>query len=555
MSEKIKLSGQALKDFQKIRAYLSANPGKGALETLKACDVAYSAETLKYCKHPELYDDGSVPEVKSEPQSVATPDPSEVAETKAESAPEKPALDPAASIQLHRIGNAFSNREGVDESEEESESHSETEDRSDFSNDEKKAETSAAANSPAEVKPDLPAADEEAQSDTEDAFEDQSEDVSEEDLNLDEVTNSEIAKQIGAADTADPQEPEISKIVDDVANDDSADAQADTAPLSFKERMKSLFVKKNKAATKRSKAQKVKSKGKGKVQKDPDDSDLRSDMKRAHGKIDNPYINASTAYRSRLTALSVQIPWLKAGIITLGLLALGIYAQNIYVTSQSRIIPYVMTVDSHGFAVASGTAKPLAYNGKGDRLLTGTTSPNKTALGMGNNIDERVIRAALTDFIAKMRDVTPDVQILRDNIKTCYSMIGDRDPSGDTLDKWFSGEDPDTGGKNPLVRAEKEIVHVRFTSALSLTANTMQVEWIEVTRDRDGNRLIPDKQMRANITWYAGQLKDDIEQIQRNPFGIYIKEFHITSLSVPGASDETGGHIDAEDGSDTTETE
>ena len=549
MTEKIKLSGQALKDFQKIRAYLTANPGKGALETLKACEIAYSAETLKYCKHPELYDDGSVPEVKSEvksePQTVAAPESSK-AETAAE--PEKSALNPQANIQLQRIGRAFLNREGAEESVPENENVSAPENG--FSNDEKTAESQSAEDLSAAVKADVPVADEEARSDTEDAFEDQSDDISEEDLNLDEVTNSEIANQIGAADPSDDQDPEISKIVDDSTESENAEKSA--KPLNFKERMKSLFVKKKiKAKPERSKVKRIKSKAK--AQKIIDESDLTSDMKRAHGKIDNPYISASTAYRSRLTALSVQIPWLKAGIITLGLLALGIYAQNIYVTSQSRILPYVMTVDSHGFAVASGTAKPLAYNGKGDRLLTGTTSPNKTALGMGTNIDERVIRAALTDFIAKMRDVTPDVQILRDNIKTCYSMIGDRDPSGDTLDKWFSGEDPDTGGKNPLVRAEKEIVHVRFTSALSLTANTMQVEWIEVTRDRDGNRLIPDKQMRANITWYAGQLKDDIEQIQRNPFGIYIKEFHITSLAVPGASDETGGHIDAEDGSYTTE--
>ena len=524
------LEGPALAEFLKIRAWRGAHPGKGYYEAAKALGFKRTPESRQWFDHPELF---STPDPSpAEPSAGAGRAP---AGAKGGAVPNAaaPAQKPGPAA---RIETAFANTAGTPEP-------SPAGSDPGFRHDEDPAGHVEAAVQPAASHgPGKPASEEgHAEADVAeparaaDAGAPSPDPVKEEGGSealrrrnaeaLDGVDLAALAAGTGGEADDDPEED-----AEKAASGMKAYGGAASKPAPRKFSLKGLF-KHGKGAGKQKKAKSRGAKKDGKSAEEPI-SLLGPDMKRAKAKCLNPYVDASNAYRSRMTAISVQIPWLKAGIIVLGLLALGIYAENIVLTNRSHIIPYVMTVDSHGFAIASGTANPLAYDGKGNRALTGTTSPNKTAIGMGSSIDERVIRAALTDFIAKMRDVTPDVQILRDNIKTCYSMIGDKDPSGQALDEWFSGEDPDTGGMNPLVRAEKYIVHVRFVSAVTISANTMQIEWVETTRDRDGARAMPDKKMRANLTWYAGQLKDDIEQIQRNPFGIYVKEFHCSSLSV-----------------------
>lgn len=542
----IRLEGKALSDFNRIRDYRGAHPGDSIYSALRALGLRISNETRAYFDHPELYS-ARVAQEQQSAQPAASAGEMDQAATAGGAGKEarEAALPRAFAARPGKQGGedagiaaAFANTAGAPDpaaGQDPGLRHDEIPFKDEKQVQDCQAPAAAAqAMEAAPVLAQAPAAPEPSS-----AQEDENE--------ARRRRNAEAFEDFDAGSGGDPEDPDAQEAAGDAAASESPKDVGSVAGKARKPgRLLGIFGRRKKPA-----GRKEPGMGGGGKAAEPPIELLAPDMKRAKAKCRNPYVDASNAYRSRLEAMGAQIPWFKAGIIILGLLSLGIYAENIVVTNRSHIVPYVMTVDSHGFAIASGTAKPLSYDGKGNRALTGTTSPNRVAIGMGDSIDERVIRAALTDFIAKMRDVTPDVQILRDNIKTCYSMIGDRDPSGDTLDRWFSGEDPDTGGMNPLVRAEKYIVHVRFISAVTLSANTMQIDWVETTRDRDGARAMPDRNMRANVTWYAGQLKDEIEQIQRNPFGIYVKEFHVSSLSVvDSGSDQQGGEKQDQDGAD-----
>lgn len=343
----------------------------------------------------------------------------------------------------------------------------------------------------------------------------------------------------------DADDPFVADAPDPVASAAEKDSSAEPAKAdrrTFKDRLKALLFK---APQKDGGASRSKRKG-AKARKElsasafdggtgsataPQYSDPAKDKANSRKRFDsNPYLSARTMYRSRFDQFAAANSWMKILVMIFGFIAVGMFGFNIYLSGQSHIVPYVISVDDHGFAMASGIATPLKYSGGGSAALTGTSSPNHEGRQLGRSIDERVLRAGLTMFISKLRTVTPDVAILRDNIRSCYAMVGAGDPSVQKLDEWFAGEDPDTGGKNPLVRAEKEIVHVRFKSAVTQSENTMLIEWIEESRDRDGARTRPDRLIRATVTWYLGDLKYDVDQIQRNPFGLYIKDFNWTDV-------------------------
>lgn len=250
------------------------------------------------------------------------------------------------------------------------------------------------------------------------------------------------------------------------------------------------------------------------VVEDSDISEQEFDAKNLrdheHGKtksLENPYLDGGRAYRNRIEQVSKQNILVKIWVGVGALLVLGAFAANIEIANRSHFVPYVITVDSHGVAIGTGIAKPVQ-----------------------DNIEERVIRAALTGFISNLRTVTVDKVVLSEQQYQVYSMINMTDPSYQITNEWFTGEDPETNGKTPYERAAEEIVHVKFVSAVSVTPETLQIEWLEESRNRSGQKTAPVKAMRAMVTWYKGTPVNDLEGMQRNPFGIYVKDYSFTEI-------------------------
>ena len=161
--------------------------------------------------------------------------------------------------------------------------------------------------------------------------------------------------------------------------------------------------------------------------------------------------------------------------------------------------------------------------------MADSTSPFWLALAVGPAqlaapADPRVVRASLASFIASARLVTPDVAVQRDAIFRVYGMLQTKDPATAAMNEWFNG----SKDSSPLVRSAKLTVNTDISSVLPISATSWQVDWQETTRDRDGSLIGKPVHMRATVEVYILPASTHAREshIQRNPLGIYVRDFH-----------------------------
>jgi type IV secretion system protein VirB5 len=213
----------------------------------------------------------------------------------------------------------------------------------------------------------------------------------------------------------------------------------------------------------------------------------------------NPYLDARRVWNSQIDrAFGNQHVWQLVAIASL-LVALAAVVGVVYIGSQSKFVPYVIEVDKLGDSVAVGPAQ------------------------LAGRADPRVVRASLAAFISSARLVTPDLDLQRKAIFTAFGMLHSKDPATQKMTE-FLGDESDT---SPFKRATKVTVNCDGFTVLPITDNAWQVEWQETTRDRDGGLAGKPISMRATVEVYFDPPGADARQdvIQRNPLGIYVRDF------------------------------
>ena len=212
----------------------------------------------------------------------------------------------------------------------------------------------------------------------------------------------------------------------------------------------------------------------------------------------NPYLNAKRAWNEHMGhILSTAQTWQVVGILGLMMGVTGI-GGALYCANRSQFIPYIIEVDRRGQVLAAG------------RVDQSTT------------VDDRMIHAALANFIADARLVTPDSTVQRDAIFRVYALLATQDAATTKMNDWLNG----TEAANPFKRAKTEMVAIEITSVLQQSPGSWQVEWQETVRQRNGtskHKFI----MRALVTVYivAPTASTTESQWRRNPLGIYVKDF------------------------------
>src|SRR6266436_431855 len=182
--------------------------------------------------------------------------------------------------------------------------------------------------------------------------------------------------------------------------------------------------------------------------------------------IANPYLDARRQSNSQIDRVfGSLLVWQLIAVVSL-LIAFACVAGIIYFGSQTKFVPYVIEVDKLGEVVAVGPAQLAAP------------------------ADPRVVRASLASFIAAARLVTPET--------------------------------------SPFTRSAKVTVNTDISTVLPITENTWEVDWQETTRDRDGSLVGQPIIMRATLEIYIVAPSTDARQteIQRNPLGIYVRDFN-----------------------------
>ena len=211
---------------------------------------------------------------------------------------------------------------------------------------------------------------------------------------------------------------------------------------------------------------------------------------------ENPYLAARREWNERYGGYVARSrTFLIIALISL-IIATAAVAGLIYTSMQSRYIPFVVQVDTHGRAVAVGPASA------------------------SNLRDQRIVRAALADTIVNLRSVMVDAAAQRRALDAGYAHVAGGSPAKTALDEYFGN------GGNPFERAKRETVTVEIQPPLPLSKDSFQIEWQEVVRNRKG-KAIDSLRMKAIATVAFMDPRDE-KTIMMNPGGVYIRELSWT---------------------------
>lgn len=218
----------------------------------------------------------------------------------------------------------------------------------------------------------------------------------------------------------------------------------------------------------------------------------------------NPYLNTRVAYRSVFEKLNSALMW-RTMLMLSGWLAAGAFAAAyIAETQKAHVIPYVIYADQVGTPLVGGSA---------------------TAMPAAN---EMVTKSFAAQFITDARAVTLDTNVLKRNLFQVYAHLRTGDPAMLKFREYYESKN------GPMQRAAEELVDVKINAVLAMSPNTYQVDWIETTRNRAGEKIKPDTPMRGLVTWTKADPPADAklttDDVIRNPFFLYVTDFSWSEL-------------------------
>lgn len=218
----------------------------------------------------------------------------------------------------------------------------------------------------------------------------------------------------------------------------------------------------------------------------------------------NPYLNTRVNYRSVFEKLNSALMWRTILMLSGYLIAGAFAACYIAEANKAKVIPYVIYADQFGTPLAGGAvaAAPAA--------------------------NEMVTRSFAAQFITNARAVTLDTNVLKRNVYAVYAHLRTGDPAMNKFREYYEGRN------GPIQRAAEELVDVKINSVLAMSPNTYQVDWVETTRNRAGEKLKPDTPMRGLVTWVKADPAPDVklttEDVIGNPFFLYVTDFSWSEL-------------------------
>lgn len=203
----------------------------------------------------------------------------------------------------------------------------------------------------------------------------------------------------------------------------------------------------------------------------------------------NPYLAARKEWDERYGDLITRSRNWRALALLLGVVAFVQASGLIYLSSKSKVIPFVVAIDSLDRVVAAGPAQQAGV------------------------ADERLVRAALYEWISDLRMVTTDGVTQRKAIDRVYYMIGSGTPAQVQIGEFYS-KDP------PASRAQRQTVAAEVKAVFSTSDKTYEVEWGETVRSING-QVLSQENWKGSVTIAVNPPAD--ERLARiNPLGIYV---------------------------------
>ena len=208
---------------------------------------------------------------------------------------------------------------------------------------------------------------------------------------------------------------------------------------------------------------------------------------------DSPFLRARLEWNDRFYGLARgKRNWqIVASALLLANLVLAVALT--WLSTQSRITPFVVEVDSLGQAVAFGPAEKL----------------RKT--------DERMLRYELGMYVRDVRTVLSDAEAQKELLTRAYAHT--RGSAVAFLNDHFTRF-------NPFETANRQRTDAEVRSILQLSENSWQIQWLETPRSLDGRK--DEAQVWQAIFSVEVDPPETTEAILTNPLGLYITEIHWT---------------------------
>lgn len=209
---------------------------------------------------------------------------------------------------------------------------------------------------------------------------------------------------------------------------------------------------------------------------------------------ENPYLAGRLEWNERYHGfLRAKRNWQIIAVVALvvnAVLGLGI----LWLSSQSRVTPYVVEIDELGQTLVVGPAE------------------------RARAADPRLVRYQVADFIRKTRSIVADGAAEKQFLDAAYAHA--TGAATRFLNDHFKIH-------NPFLRMRKRTVSVEVTSVLSLPATeSWQVQWTEKHLGLDG-AVITRERWQAVLTVEI-RPGDTAEAIEQNPLGFYVTDIQWT---------------------------
>jgi type IV secretion system protein TrbF len=161
----------------------------------------------------------------------------------------------------------------------------------------------------------------------------------------------------------------------------------------------------------------------------------------------------------------------------------------VWLSARSRIVPFVVLLDSLGRPVASGIAEQATVS------------------------DDRLKRASILAWVENLRLVTTDGIAQRKAIDHVYAQIASGSEAQSFVSEFYRSA-------QPFQRAQSETVSIEVNSVLPTSDRTFEVDWVETTRDLYGTVKATDR-WKGSFSIALNPPSD--ERLARiNPLGVYI---------------------------------
>jgi type IV secretion system protein VirB5 len=204
---------------------------------------------------------------------------------------------------------------------------------------------------------------------------------------------------------------------------------------------------------------------------------------------ENPYLSARREWDERYGDLITRERNWRAVAFLCAISSLLTVAGLVWLSAHSRIVPFVVAMDSLGRPVAAGPAEQT------------TTA------------DDRIKRATLFNWLENLRLVTSDGIAQRKAIDRVYAYIASGSEAQAFISDFYRSDPPEK-------RAQTETVSIEVQSVLPTTDRTYEIEWVETTRDLYGT-VTQKAHWKAAVT-IATNPPSDEATARVNPLGIYV---------------------------------